>query len=279
MRTVKIEGELKVLTPLHHGGDEKSGVERLLRRMKYIVDGHIVEIPFVDGNAVRGYLRRLVMQDFLTHVDYELTNETLYYMFFSGGVLEEVTTQEHGVLNIELRKSIRSTLIPLSLFGTSFLNQAFTGKLIVGKCLPICKELNEYLPIKSETSIYNYLDFTFNTRRDELKQRSEEEQAVQMLYNYEVFTPGTRFYHWFTLLDTTPLEESCFSRMLTLWKARPFLGGRSAVGNGELEIHYNIPERFKNDEPYMNFLHEHKEDIHSLLRTLEKLTKSRRKIK
>jgi len=285
METLKIEGTLTVLSPLHHGGDEKTGTEALLRRMRWIVKDQPTEIPYIEGNAIRGYLRRLLMEDLLSQLDHKLKTPRLYHTLYAGGVLEEVEAEESSKLDINLRRMIRANIPPLSLLGGSIYNQAFAGKLIVGKALPICSELNQYLPVSSNISVYNYLTFTFATRRAEREldvekppepeKKKEEEPTVQMIYNYEVFVPGTKFYHWFSLLDTTPLEKSCFSRMLTLWRERPFIGGRSAIGGGEILLDY--PEVFPPKpqpfhyipDPYLQFLRERKAEIIAVLEKLD----------
>ena len=277
---------LKVRTPLHHGGDEKTGSEVALRRLKYLVDDRVIEVPYIDGNALRGYTRRLLMKDLLDQVGYTLRSVKLYHTLFSGGLLEEV--REGGTLNLELRRTIRRLLPPVSLYGCSMLNQVFTGKLIVGKCLPVCSELREYIPIgrimahserfreiapaRIKQSFYEYLDWCFATRRAEEEAREKRkpgEQPVQMIYRYEVFIPGTLLYTWFHLVDANPVEQSCFSRMIELFKEQPFIGGRSAIGCGEVELEIDL----KNLSPklYMKFLEEHRGEIAKLLMKLEEM--------
>jgi len=276
METKKIEGFLIALTPIFHGGDEKTGQETLLRRMKWIVHGKPEEIPYIEGNAIRGYLRRLIMEDFLNQVEYETKTPRLYHCLFAGGVLEEVSEQATGKLDLALRRNIRAFLTPLSLLGGSIANQAFSGKLVVGKALPVCSELNEYLPVTSELSIYTFLTFSFATRRAERegpeqtqkKEKKQKNSPVQMIYRHECFVPGTKFYHWFTLLDTTEIEKSCFARMIQLWRERPYIGGRSATGSGEIKIDYEIPY---DEEPYLKFLKERKKEIQETLASLEQL--------
>ena len=284
MKTVKIEGFLTALTPVVHGGDEKTGAESLLRRMRFYVDGEMMEIPYIEGNAIRGYLRRLIMQDFLEKVKYEVTSERLYHCLYAGGVLEEVSEETSGKLDIELRKKIRRFIPPLSLFGASISNQAFSGKLIVGKALPICRELKNYIPVPTvtDTSIYNLLTFDFATRRAErdlpasisrIEKKKKNEAKVQMLYRYECFVPGTRFYHWFTLMDTTPIEDSCFARLIELWKERPFIGGRNASGYGMIQIDYKLPIDMQTYGAafYNKFINENQAKIREVLSYLEKL--------
>jgi len=276
--TIKIRGVLTALTQIFHGGDEKTGQETLLRRMKWIVNGQPKEIPYIEGNAIRGYLRRLIMQDLVSQVGYQIKTPRLYHCLFAGGVLEEVTEQASGRLDLALRRKIRAFLPPLSLLGGSIANQAFCGKLVVGKGLPICSELNSYLPINSELSVYTFLTFSFATRRAEregpeppaekkkTKKKSEKEPVVQMIYRHECFVPGTTFYHWFTLLDTTKIEKSCFARMIQLWRERPFIGGRSATGSGEVKLDYDIPWT---QDTYLTFLKERKKEVVETLASLE----------
>jgi len=307
VKTERISGIITALSPIHHGGDEKTGAIALLRRGVWIVDSEPVEVPYIEGNAIRGMLRRLVMQDLLERVRFKPTQPRLYHTLFSGGVLEEVTREAVGRLDLDLRRRIRVWLPALSLWGGAIANQAVRGKLIVGKALPICRELNNYLPIKSEISIHTYLMHSFFTRRAErepelaedvitrvitkspevpegaemevvevdgekVKKRREmkkkEEPTVQMLVELECFAPGTRFYHWFTLLDTTPLEESCFAHALDLWRQRPYLGGRAAVGMGEVSLSYEIPY---SSEAYLAFLEERKNEILDCLIRLDQV--------
>lgn len=267
METIRIEGRVKAITGIHHGGDEKTGVECVMRRIKYIVDGKPVEIPYIEGNAIRGMLRRMLVEDFISRVGYEIKGATLYHMLYSGGILENVDG-DGGKLNIELRKNIRALLPPIALLGSSYGNQAFSGKLIVGKMLPICKELNDFLPCKSELSVFELCDETFSTRRDDLRDtRENDEQAVQMKYSYEIFCPGTEFYHHFALMDTTPIEKACFAHMLDLWAKRPYVAARSAVGNGEIRAKYEC--EYKAWE-YHTFVNRWKDDIVALLSSLDK---------
>jgi CRISPR/Cas system CSM-associated protein Csm3 (group 7 of RAMP superfamily) len=275
METLTFEGSLTALTPIFTGGDEKTGIEVTLRRIDYMVDGEKVAVPLIDGNSIRGVLRRLLLADFFGQVAYEIKSTRIFYLF-SGGALEEVSTQDSGTLNLQLRREIRANIPPLSLFGGSFGNQAFAGKLIVAKALPICKELTDYLPVKSKLSFHDFLTETFATRHAEREppqtveqNPKKEEPTIQMKYNLETFTPGAKFYHKFMLLDASPIEKSCFARMLELWKERPFVGGKSATGFGEVKIDY--PTMKLTSEAYLAFLQERKKEIVKSLDHMAKL--------
>ena len=269
MKTLKIEGRLLAKSPIHSGGDEKTGSETMLRRLKFLVNGKIMEIPYISGNSIRGNLRRLAIQDMLDRLGYEIKNLKLYHAFFSGGVLE--TVEESGFIDLEIRKRVRELLPPLSVFGFAYKNQVFEGKLIVGHALPICKELAPLLEINANISIYELLDWDFATRKEEIKEgkKNKDEPKVQMIYRYEVFIPGTIFYHYFVLQDTTKLEESFFSHLLRLWQKRPFIGGRSSTGLGKVDLHYkhNLPD----PNSYIKFLSDKKDEIVSLIAEMEKM--------
>lgn len=274
METLTFEGTLTALTSIHTGGDEKTGVENMMRKLVFIVDGEEELVPIIDGNSIRGNLRRLLLKDFFDQVGYTIKTPRLYYLL-SGGALEEVSTSDAGHLNLQMRREIRAFLPPLSLLGASMGNQAFTGKLIVAKALPICKELNDFLPIQSQISYHSYITESFNTRRAEREmpetvadnlRTKDDEPTIQMKVSLECFAPGTRFYHKFMLQDTTTVEKSCFARMIELWRERPFVGGKAAVGYGEIKIDY--PKLTLNSELYLAWLQENKTEI---TKTLEKL--------
>ena len=267
METLTFEGTLTALTSIHTGGDEKTGVENMMRKLVFIVDGEEELVPIIDGNSIRGNLRRLLLKDFFDQVGYTIKTPRLYYLL-SGGALEEVSTSDAGHLNLQMRREIRAFLPPLSLLGASMGNQAFTGKLIVAKALPICKELNNFLPIQSQISYHSYITESFNTRRAEREmpetvadnlRTKDDEPTIQMKVSLECFAPGTRFYHKFMLQDTTTVEKSCFARMIELWRERPFVGGKSAVGYGEIKIDY--PKLTLNSELYLAWLQENKTEI------------------
>lgn len=274
METLTFEGTLTALTSIHTGGDEKTGVENMMRKLVFIVDGEEELVPIIDGNSIRGNLRRLLLKDFFDQVGYTIKTPRLYYLL-SGGALEEVSTSDAGHLNLQMRREIRAFLPPLSLLGASMGNQAFTGKLIVAKALPICRELNNFLPIQSQISYHSYITESFNTRRAEREmpetvadnlRTKDDEPTIQMKVSLECFAPGTRFYHKFMLQDTTTVEKSCFARMIELWRERPFVGGKAAVGYGEIKIDY--PKLTLNSELYLAWLQENKTEI---TKTLEKL--------
>ncbi|MCC6024111.1 MAG: hypothetical protein LM600_05365 [Thaumarchaeota archaeon] len=276
----RIRGILTALSPVFHGGGEKTGAVVLLNRLKFIVDGKPVDVPIISGNQVRGRLRRLLTRDFLELVGYEMDlsqrrYQKLYHTLFAGGVLTSVEEEESGVVDLNLKFRVVRYILPLRLFGASYANQMIEGRVLVGHLLPICRELKEYTGVDSDVSFYQLITRAFQTRRDELRapapsEEEEEEQAVQAIVEYECFAPGTRFYHEI-VLETTKQEErldlSTLYRAVKLWQQLPYVGGKSSVGFGKLKIEYEWPTSV-DDSAYLEFIEKNKGEIVEALNEL-----------
>jgi len=275
----KIKGILTALSPIYHGGSEKTGAVVLLNRLKFIVDGKPTDVPIISGNQVRGRLRRLLARDFLELVGYEMDlsqrkYQKLYHVLFAGGVLTEVEEEESGVVDLDLKFRIVKYILPLRLFGCSYANQMIEGRVLVGHLLPVCKELREYTGVDSDVSFYQLVARAFQTRRDELRAtaQSEEEEgpAVQAIVEYECFAPGTRFYHEI-VLETTRQEErldlSTLYRAVKLWQQAPYIGGKSSIGFGKLRIEYEWPTGV-GDSAYLEFTEKNRSEIVEVLSEL-----------
>jgi hypothetical protein len=283
----KVEGILTALSPIFHGGNEKTGNTVLLNRLKFIVNGKPVEVPIVSGNSARGRLRRLLTRDFLEKAGYvmDLTQKSyqkLYHTLFAGGILTSVEEEgESGVIDLNLKSRIVKYILPLRLFGASYSNQMIEGRVLIGHLLPICKELREYTGIDSDVSFYQLITHTFQTRRDELhvtvknKRESDEEgdETVQMIIDYECFAPGTMFHHEI-VLTTTPESElidlSTLYRAIELWRQVPTIGGKSSIGFGKLRIEYRWPKDV-DDKPYLEFIEKNRNEIRKALDELREV--------
>jgi len=270
MSVFRIEGFITAQAPIHHGGDEKAGNQSLVRRQSYIVDNSVIEIPVISGNSIRGILRRMIWDDLLERVEYTLTNMKIYHMLFTGGSLEAVDSKDSGVIDIEMKRKLRAELPPLAVMGTALGNQMFEGKLKCAIAQPICSELREFLPedlpVQATTSIYELVSFDFMTRLDDVKEaRQEGEAAHQMLMNFEVINPGTVFVHSFTLDNPSDVEKAVLAHALNLWREKPWVGGKSSVGYGNVKISYELDD----DSAYLKFIEDNKEQICETLKWLE----------
>jgi hypothetical protein len=278
-----IEGTLKALSKIHTGGNDNTGIHSTIRKEEYMMEnGETERIPLIPGTGIRGNLRRLLLRDFFEQAGYTIKTPRLFYLL-SGGALENVSSKDSGTMNLALRRTVRMSLHPLSLLGASMGNQAFAGKLCISDASLICKEMNDFLPVQSETSYHRHIGWTFATRRAERelpeaveqhlteKQKqanSNPEPVIQMKVNLEYLLSGSRFYHKYYLLDTSSLEKSCFARMIELWRERPFVGGKSAVGYGEIKIDY--PKLTWTSKEYLCWLNENKAEVCKILEQLDK---------
>ena len=233
METLRFKGNLTALSPIHHGGSEDYGTTKLILTLPTVIINpltgkeEIDNIPTIHGNAIRGYLRRLIMDDFLTQLDYELDSKKVYHFLFTGGILEALDSKDKGAINLSLKKKIRELIPPISLVGSALGNQMIQGKLKVGMADIVCAETKHYIEEYSDYdfSAYNLKGSDFGTRLDDLKEgkTEEDEQAHQMKYEFETLIRGTKFTHEFILEDCNSIEKACFHRMMSLWEERPYL--------------------------------------------------------
>jgi len=274
MTTITLSGWIEALTPIQHGGDEKTGSVPVLRSIQIWepqMEQH-VRLPFISGNAIRGMLRRLCMHDLLQRLGLTVTPK-LYHALFTGGILESTAGEAGGEIDLALRRVIRDTLPPLALFGTAIGNQNIQGSLKVDHAMPVCREYADYLGVvpdiagaRIQHSIRTFTDVSFATRRDDLRaERAEDEQARQMLIEFEAFVPGALFVHGFTLVYPSELEMACLGHILALWREQPYLGGKSASGYGRVRFEYQ-PEL--NPTPYTQFVADYGDDMRQVLQVL-----------
>ena len=277
MRVVRIPGRLTALSPIYHGGNEKTGSVVLLNRLRFIVEGKPTDVPVISGNQIRGRLRRLLTRDFLQLAGYGLDltqkrHQKLYHTLFAGGVLTEVEEGESGVVDLDLKTRLVRYVVPIRLFGASYGNQMVEGRALVGFALPICRELQGFLGIESDVSFYQLISRAFQTRRDELRAGGkegggEEDEAVQMIVEYEVFAPGTQFFHELVLEteeEGLDLDLSALYRAVKLWQEAPYIGGKSSAGFGRLRIEYQWPDGVS-DQTYLDYVEKNRDEVRKAL--------------
>ena len=290
MKTEIFKGNLTALSPIHHGGNETFGTTKLILALPTIIKNPDTGeeerdlIPFIHGNAIRGYLRRLIMADMFDLLDYKLESKKIYHFLFTGGMLEALDSKDKGAINLTLKKEIRDLLPPISLLGSAIGNQMIEGKLKVGNGEIVCSETKHYLEDFNDNTFgaYNLRDIDFGTRLDDLKgdteetndkkKKDEKEQHTQMMYEFEVLIRGTKFTHEFILHDCDEVEKACFVRMLNLWKERPYIGGKSGTGYGKVGIDYKELNK-ESDTTYLDFINDNKEKIINLIEELNKIWK------
>lgn len=232
---VRMPGMVTALSPLSHNGDTPGGNATRLRHQVMMVDGVQRKIPYVSGNAVRGYLRRRAMTDMLRRIGYavdtaEAGGKRLWHAMYSGGILQAASG-----MDLAAKRRVYDTIPMLRLFGWAWGNQMIESKMKVANMMPVCSELDggDNPPIRRCTHTI------YHTRRDDRQVESDDGGSSQMIYNTEVFVAGTKFRHEFAIEDPTDLDVSALRHVIDLWRAYPTIGGKSAIGLGNVDIQYD----------------------------------------
>ena len=238
-------------------------------------------IPCISGNTFRGKMRRLSMVDFWKLAGITKLHKGVYHMFLTGGSLNQSTQFE----DLGKMEQFVDMCPMLGVLGSAIGNMTIRGDAGLGWAYPLCKERGT-----SDRSYWEYLDTIFQTRYDSSKteldiefidgspEQAEGEEkakesdsgkgkkkgtAQQMKYEYEVLSDGTPFEHRIAYTGEQPLITSAFWHMLTLFADRPYVGGRGAVGCGEIVpdqgLLAQMPEGV--EALYLKHIEEHKEEI------------------
>jgi len=249
--------------------------QRLRTEEMQVRDGDEVyseDVPVISGNSLRGQFRDLLAKDLLGRLDLEVHDKLLYGLY-AGGSLERGTGSRK--IERELIKEVREKIPMLSLLGTALGTETIDGKLIMGKLYPIASETEQYTGIESDRSVFEFVDDTFYTRSDDIEgdtDRDEGEQAQQMKFDVQVFTPGTRFYHYMALEHATEVEEACLYHAFELFQKSPHVGGMKSVGHGKVEFEYE--DGLGDNSPYVEFIEKNKEEIEEFLKKLDEKLES-----
>jgi len=266
MRTYILEGVVTALSSISHNGGEHNGTVSQLRREKFAQpNGKVARVPIISGNAIRGILRDRGMFSMLRQLGYGVNEESgevsglpinAFYFLFSGGAL---TSTGDGFIDIEHFRTMRETIPLISLFGGAAGNTIMPGKLKIGKLVPICTETahlvpERFLPENVQT-VWEYCQTEMYTRRDDEKNDRvrmliskpaleagssasvpAKTSPQQMKYEVETIAAGTLFYWKIVLEDVSDVEFEAFLATILEFSKSPNVGGKSAVGHGEIAI-------------------------------------------
>lgn len=297
MKTLILEGIVTALNQISHNGVENGGNVQSFRKEKVQQpDGRVCEVPIISGNAIRGILRDLGASQMLNKMGTDSDNPHkvnlhLFQMLFSGGSL---SSGKGNGNDIEKIKELRLNVPLLSLLGTANGNNMLPGKVQVNPLLPICYENLHRIPTKyhpaKPVSCYKILQITTQTRKEDTqnpkyekyidKSEFDKVSTTQMLYSIETISAGTQFYWKVVLKDVTLLEFDAFVTLLEEFKQNAMIGGKSAVGFGNIELSnmewteiaggMNAVTMVTSDSDsmYNRMLEENKESLGSFLKTL-----------
>lgn len=271
--------KITCLSPLAHGGDNKAGNTTLFRRMQVLSqEGGILTLPFYSGNAIRGQMRDLLGDHYLSALGLIPSKSIptcslwFFYALYTGGKLEENSAEakalgkkmgSSGALRTEGMREFRNMIPPLSVLGTAIGNRIISGRLNFGDAKPRCKEWGT-----GEIPAAELFEFTFLTRREDCESHADGENHA-MIANSECLRAGT-------ILDAgidfsehvTDIERACIGKGLNLLKENGYLGAENRRGFGNVQIDCNsIPD----PTLYETYLTENRQAILDYLTEIEAL--------
>lgn len=261
MRTIVYTGTLRAQTSIAHGS-KASGNNHPFRRETFILPSgkRLAAVPVVSGGAVRGSLRRMAaaMTQQAIVGDGTLPHPVVHALR-TGGSLRETRTSG-DVLTGERQAILRDAIPMFGVFGLAAGGRIMSGRLQVGKPLPVAKEtmylaehyqadLAEYEP----PSIWQVIQRETYTRTADVNDSAAQlliddieaadrdlpKGSGNMIYTHETISPGTLLFHNLVLDSGTPSEVSFFDDLVRRWSKRATIGGQVAKGLGRVEPKYS----------------------------------------
>ena len=228
--TGRIDITATALEALHHGQGAEGNTQVLRRQEIVTPDGEIATVPFISGNSLRHMLRDAGVRyalDAMGVPDGSLSKGTID-LLFSGGSLG-------GKASVTLAKARAvAELFPiLSVLGYSAGSRIQPGKIEVGHLHLVCEENQHRMPRLEPLALRHagaFVGEEFGTRHDaarlpyaqrllgaprpapeepEKKGRTKgakDEESTQMIYDWEVVLPGSRFWGGITYRELSPIE-------------------------------------------------------------------------
>jgi len=268
-KNYKLEGLVFLKSPLSHIG-ESLGIDSYLAEQVIIDESGKPAKSFVySGNAFRGMLRDLAVEYLLKKLGNLQIPRESYHLLFSGGTLGGKQS-----FDISQAREYRKLLPVFSILGGGVGNQIMEGKMNIGQIYPIVKETARIIPEKYHLpEMVSWKHWTMEqsfTRKDDskdenlrkyLKSAIDESQlkltgestkekkkddnkdpAQQMRYTVELLAPGSLLYQRIDLKSFTELELGAFVSGLVEFSIHPYLGGKSGVGMGLVNIDYKYTD-------------------------------------
>jgi hypothetical protein len=269
--------KITTLSPLAHGGDAKAGNATLFRRMQVLSDtGATLSLPFYSGNALRGQMRDLLADDFLSALGIKpsKTNPPVALWFFhtlyAGGALEENSDASkafgkllgaNGAIKAEGVYQFRDTLPMISALGCSLGNRIIEGRANFGDFRPECEEW-----ANGAVNVSELMTWEFLTRREDFEGHEDGENKA-MIANTECIKAGVILRGGIDLRGhASELERSAIGKGIMLLAERGFIGADSRRGFGKVKI---SAEKVPDKTLYETYLAENKAKIREYLIALE----------
>lgn len=266
-----------LMAPLAHGSDGKSGNATIFRRQQVQTSSGLAELPFFAGNALRGILRDLLADHFLTAMGIPARRDQpslelwFFHTLYAGGSLEEGSKAQKalnsrfgaaaGSLNSNGVREFRDMLPALSLLGCALGNRVMAGRVQVADLRPRCREWGT-----GDAPVSEMMTWEFLTRRDDHEGRGQDDGHAGMIAQTECLRPGVSLDGGIDMdSHIQNLERAALGRGLALLASRGYLGAESRRGFGRADF---VLENAPDPAPYDDFLASRAGDIRTYLRDL-----------
>lgn len=254
--TTRWSGTLTATSSIVHGG-YSAGTKTLLRREQMITpDGELVEIPVISGNSLRGRLRR---------IGEELLRDTLEYegdlplaaahALRGGGALAKVTGEPLSGARLQ---RLRAHVPLIAAFGAAAGGRIIDGSLMVGRVIPHLAQTSHLTGVDGP-DVFSATQLETYTRLDEGSTAGfapllpidgpAAQTPGSMVFHIETFPVGTRFSTWVHLDRATDLTTAFVSDVINEFSQRGALGGRRAIGHGQVTATWDRTDRPTPPEP------------------------------
>ncbi|MDN5797471.1 MAG: RAMP superfamily CRISPR-associated protein [Intrasporangium sp.] len=259
MATIKWDATLTATSSIAHGGETRGTITLLRRELIAHPAGHLVHVPVISGNTLRGRLRRVGEELLRDVLGYEgLLHPAAAHALRGGGSLAKAS---HEPLSGNRLQRLRNLVPQIGIFGAAGGGAIIDGALDVGKVVPHVAETNHITGATSTVSAFTATQIEAYTRQDDSSTHDfaqvlavpptahltfdasgspeiheHPSSSQQMLFNIETFPTGTTFATWIRLRRPTDLELAFFTDLLEAFTADARIGGRIGIGHGQIRV-------------------------------------------
>lgn len=261
---------MTLASPLIHS-DERVEVMQRFRREPYLVEGELLDVPILSGNAIRGMLRRASALRIceLLNVGERSLPLSAFYLLFAGGFL----SGSSPTVNVEDEIRVRELCTPVALLGGSRGGRIYHGLLDVWRGEPVCDELRSWHEPHAAydghvPSCFDLLtEVNYTHRDDRSEDLGDEKSPVQMRYSFEALVPGTRLLHGCVLRTADELILGCLLDAIGILSRQQSIGGRAAIGHGRFRWTWgdDVADRDALIDAYHDHVRERRDEIASIL--------------
>lgn len=284
MSTITWTGTITAISSIAHGEESRGTYTMLRREFVTTPTGDRTEVPIISGNTLRGRLRRIGEELFRDAAGYAgLLSPAAAHTLRGGGSLAK--TGKEPLSGARLAR-LRELVPQLSVFGGAGGGTIIGGALDVGKVVPHVAETARITGVSTNTPAFNAIQVEAYTRQDDDRQHDfvgvpatttldEDGQPIvvatggnQMRFQIETFPAGTTFSTWLRLRRPTDLETAFFSDVLAEFSQNGRLGGRIAIGHGQVRADLTPTREPATDVDWRKFVTDNRDEILQVLKAL-----------